>query len=308
MAEIYDVIIIGGGAAGLTAAIYASRANLKTLVVEGEQPGGQLVLTSVVENFPGFPEGIQGAELMQRIRKQAERFGPEFIKKNVTSVDFSKKPFVVSLGDQNLEAKSVIIATGSKPRRLGLDSEKRLIGRGVTYCATCDGYFFKDKEVIVVGGGDAAMEEALFLAKLVRKVSVVHRRDKLRASKIMQERAFKNEKIVFIWDSVVEEILGENMVEGVKLRNVKTNKVSEHKTDGVFVAIGHIPNTEFLKGQLEIDQKGYIVVRNHVFTSKKGVFSAGDVNDFNYMQAITASAMGCMAAIQAERYLEQDKK
>lgn len=301
-----NLIIVGSGPAGYTAAIYAARANLNPLMIEGYQSGGLLMLTSDVENFPGFPEGIQGPELMSHFRKQAERFGTRFIQKNCTSVDFSSWPFKVFIDDEEHVAKSVIVSTGAATKWLGIESESRLLGKGVSSCATCDGAFFKGVPLIVIGGGDSAMEEATFLTKFASSVTIVHRRDSLRASKIMQDRALKNDKINFIWDSGVEEIVGEDAVTGIRLRNLKTNEVQTVKCDGVFVAIGHEPNTTFLKGKLELDPKGYVVLPNRptTATNVKGVFAAGDVQDTIYRQAITAAASGCQAAIDAERFLE----
>jgi len=301
-----NLVIIGSGPAGYTAALYSSRAKLSPLLIEGYQSGGLLMLTSDVENFPGFPKGIMGPELMAQFRAQAERFGTRYLQKNCTRVDFSSHPFKVYVDDTVIRAQSVIVATGASTKWLDIESEKKLLGKGVSSCATCDGAFFKDAKLIVVGGGDSAMEEAHFLTKFASHVTVVHRRDTLRASKIMQDRALKHPKISFIWDSAVEEILGEDGVTGVKLKNLKTGKFSEEKCEGVFVAIGHEPNTSFLKGQIELDPKGYVVLPNRptTATNVKGVFAAGDVQDVIYRQAITAAASGCQAAIDAERYLE----
>ncbi|RJS76335.1 thioredoxin-disulfide reductase [Candidatus Bathyarchaeota archaeon] len=302
----YDVIIIGSGPAGLTAAIYTARAKLKTLVVAGVMWGGQLMLTTEVENFPGFKDGILGPDLMDNMRLQAERFGAEILFEDASSVDFSTKPFKVEAGGKTYEGRSVIIATGASPRWLGLESEQRLRGRGVSVCATCDAAFFRDKVTVVVGGGDTAMEEALALSKFARKVKVVHRRDKLRASKILQERAFNDPKIEFIWNSVVQEILGEDRVEGVRLRRTDTGEESEMKCDAVFLAIGHKPNTEIFKGQVELDEKGYVVAYDETRTSVKGVFVAGDVQDFRYKQAVTAAGSGCKAALDVIKYLDEE--
>ncbi len=307
MGGVEKVIIIGGACAGLTAAIYTSRAKLQPLLFAGHMFGGQLMMTSEVENFPGFPESIQGPELMERFRQQAEKFGTRIIYENVIKVDFKNRPFRVWSGGEEYSAESVIVATGARPRMLGLESEALLMGKGVSYCAVCDGAFYKDKEVVVIGGGDSAMEEALHLTHHARKVTVIHRRDKLRASKIMQERAFQNPKIEFLWDSVVEDIYDVNQgkVTGVLVKNVKTGELSELKCDGVFIAIGHEPNTDVFRGQLELDSHGYIKVHEHVKTSVEGVFAAGDVHDRKYRQAITASAFGCMAALECERYLSE---
>jgi thioredoxin reductase (NADPH) len=301
------VIIIGSGPAGYTAAIYAARANLSPLMFIGSQWGGQLMLTTLVENYPGFVDGIDGPPLMEIFRKQAERFDTEIIGEDVTAVDFSKRPFRVTAGEATYEAQTVIIATGASAKLLGLESEKKLMGRGVSTCATCDGFFFKDKNIMVVGGGDSAMEEALYLARLGRKVEVVHRRDTLRASKIMQERAFKNSRIEFIWNSTVEDVLdvAKGTVTGVRLRNLKTGALTERPVDGLFVAIGHQPNTQLFKGQVELLPNEYIkVVPGRTQTSVPGVFAAGDVQDYTYRQAVTAAGTGCMAALEAERYLE----
>ncbi|MGH2746934.1 MAG: thioredoxin-disulfide reductase [Actinomycetota bacterium] len=299
-----NVVIIGSGPAGLTAAVYASRANLKPLVIEGIEAGGQLMLTTDVENYPGFIDGIMGPELMERMRKQAARFDTEYLTDNIASVDLSERPFVVTTSDQSIPARTIIIATGANARMLEVPGERELLGHGVSTCATCDGFFFKDQELLVVGGGDSAVEEATFLTKFASNVTVVHRRDALRASKIMQERAFANDKIDFVWDSVVTEIFGDGKVSGARLKNVKTGEESEVSAGGVFVAIGHTPNTSLFEGQLELSG-GYIVTPDEdTQTSVPGVFAAGDVVDFRYRQAVTAAGMGCMAAMDAERYLE----
>jgi thioredoxin reductase (NADPH) len=304
----HDIIIIGSGPAGLTAAIYAGRALVKTLVIGGRLPGGQLMLTSGVENYPGFSDGIQGQELMQEMRKQAERFVAEMLDEDVESVDFSLRPLHVTAGGHEYTANAVIIATGSSARWLGLRSEVKLRGRGVSSCATCDGYFFRERKVVVVGGGDTALEEALFLTKYATEVLVIHRRDQLRGSKIMQERAMNNQKIRFVWNSVVEEILGEQKVEGVKINNTKTGEISIIQCDGVFVAIGFDPNTKVFQGHIELDEKGYVISTRDTSTSVKGVFVAGDVHDHRYRQAVTAAGEGCKAAIDALAFLEEQKE
>ena len=301
-----DVIIIGSGPAGLTAALYAARANLQPLLIEGLESGGQLMLTTAVENFPGFRDGIMGPELMGEMRAQAERFGTEVVRGDVTSVDLANQPFTITTNDATYRTGSLIIATGASARLLGLPSERALMGHGVSTCATCDGYFFRDKPIVVVGGGDTAMEEAIFLTKFASTVTVVHRRDVLRASKIMQEKAFRNSKITFEWNSVLAEVTdsGQGVVSGVVLRNVKTGETKALEVNGVFIAIGHTPNTSLLVGQIELDANGYIVPGRGATTSVAGVFAAGDVQDHVYRQAITAAGSGCMAAIDAERYLE----
>lgn len=304
-ALLYDVIVLGSGPAGLTAAVYSGRALLKTLVIAGAIPGGQLTLTTEVENFPGFEQPILGPDLIQRMTKQAERFEAEFLQDDATGVDFKTCPFKVSTASKTYESNAVIIATGASAKWLGLESETRLRGKGVSSCATCDGFFFRGKDTVTIGGGDVAVEDTIFLTKFVNHATIVHRRDQLRASKILQDRALKNPKISFVWDSVVEEILGEQKVEGVRVRNVKTGKQDVLKCDGVFVAIGHQPNTAIFQGQIELDQKGYIVVGRGTATSVEGVFAAGDVRDFHYRQAVTAAGDGCRAAMDAEDYLEE---
>ncbi len=299
-----DVVILGSGPAGLTATLYAARANLRPLVLKGTDAGGQLMLTTEVENYPGFPDAVLGPELMERMEKQAARFEAELLHQEATRVDLSITPFGVWSGDQEWRARTLIIATGASARMLGIESERRLLGHGVSTCATCDGFFFRGQELLVVGGGDSALEEALFLTRFATKVTVVHRRDSLRASKIMQDRAFGHEKISFAWDSVVDEVLGDGIVSGARLRNVKSGDVADVRAGGVFVAIGHTPNTSLFDGQLEMSH-GYIAVREPTTrTSVEGVFAAGDVVDFIYRQAITAAGMGCQAAIDAERFLE----
>ncbi len=301
-----NVAIIGSGPAGYTAAIYAARANLNPLLVAGLEIGGQLSTTTQVENFPGFPDGIMGPELMEAMRKQAERFGTEFLYTVVTQVDLSTRPFTICTDDQEIQTRTLIICSGASARLLGLESEKKLVGYGVSTCATCDGYFFRNKEIIVVGGGDSALEEAIFLTRYASKVSIVHRRKALRASKIMQDKAMANPKIQFIWDSMIQDIyeVGAKTVKGVKLLNVNTREVVDFPCDGVFVAIGHTPNTSIFQGQLQMDANGYIVTQQGSQTSVPGVFAAGDVQDSVYRQAISAAGSGCEAAMDAERFLE----
>ncbi len=299
-----DVVVLGSGPAGLTAALYAARANLKPLVLKGIDAGGQLMLTTEVENYPGFPDAVLGPELMEKMEKQAARFEAELLHQEANRVDLSKRPFGVWSGDEEWRARTLIIATGASAKMLGIESERRLLGHGVSTCATCDGFFFRGLELIVVGGGDSAVEEALFLTRFATKVTLVHRRDALRASKIMQDRAFAHEKIELVWDSVVAEILGDGQVSGARLRNVTTGEDRVIEAGGVFVAIGHTPNTKLFEGQLELSN-GYISVQEPTTrTSVEGVFAAGDVVDFIYRQAITAAGMGCQAAIDAERFLE----
>lgn len=305
--QTHRLVILGSGPAGLTAALYSARANLEPLLIEGVTPGGQLTITTEVENYPGFEHGVQGPEMMEIFRRQAERFGTRFISGEVTAANLRVHPFELALDGESVRAEAVIIATGATAKLLDIESEKRLMGYGVSACATCDGAFFKDKEAVVVGGGDTAMEEASFLTRFCSKVTIVHRRDTLRASKIMAERARRNPKIAFIWDSVVDEIFGEPKtgVSGVRLRNVKTGATTDFRTDAVFMAIGHQPNTAIFKGQLEMDEIGYLKVQaGSTRTNVEGVFAAGDVADRVYRQAITAAGAGCMAALDAERWLE----
>jgi thioredoxin reductase (NADPH) len=304
--DVRNVVIIGSGPAGYTAALYAARANLRPLVLKGIEAGGQLMLTTDVENYPGFPEGVLGPELMELMEKQAARFDAEMLHQSVSRVDLSQRPFRIWSGDEEFLARTVIVATGASARMLRVPGEQRLLGHGVSTCATCDGFFFRGQELVVVGGGDSAMEEALFLTRFATKVTVVHRRDELRASKIMQQRAFENQKIDFAWDSVVDEILGDGQVSGVRLKNVKTGRATDVAAGGVFVAIGHIPNTGVFEGQLDMTG-GYVLVKEPTTaTSIAGAFAAGDVVDFTYRQAVTAAGMGCKAAMDAERFLEAE--
>ena len=302
--DIKNVVIVGSGPAGLTSAVYAARANLEPIMIEGIESGGQLMLTTDVENYPGFEDGIMGPELMERMRKQAQRFGTQIVTDNATSVDLSATPFTVKTSDQVFKARAVIVSTGASAKMLGVPGERELLGHGVSTCATCDGFFFRDQELLIVGGGDSAMEEAIFLTKFASKVTVVHRRDSLRASKIMQDRAHSNAKIEFLWDSVISEIFGNGKVAGARIKNLVTGEEGELSAGGVFVAIGHTPNTKLFEGQLDL-AGGYIVTPGETTqTTVPGVFAAGDVVDHRYRQAITAAGMGCMAAIDAERYLE----
>ncbi|HEY6293267.1 MAG TPA: thioredoxin-disulfide reductase [Terriglobia bacterium] len=303
-----DVVIIGSGCAGLTAAIYAARANLKPLVIRGLEAGGQLTLTTLVENFPGFPQGVQGPELIELMQKQAQVFGAEFMEGDVTSTDLSKRPFTVELETEKIETRTLIIASGASAKLLGLDSERKLLGHGVSTCATCDGYFFRGKDVAVVGGGDTAAEDALFLTRYANEVTVVHRRDQLRASKIMQDRLFRNDKIRFAWNSAVTEILdaSQGEVTGVALQDVRSGDASFKPLAGVFIGIGHSPNTAGFRGQIDVNENGYIITHDGSKTNVSGVFAAGDVQDHIYRQAVTAAGSGCMAAMDAEKFLEAE--
>lgn len=303
---VHDVLILGSGPAGLTAAIYTARANLSPLLIDGSQPGGQLTITTDVENYPGFPTGIMGPQLILDMRAQAERFGTKFRHGHVSEVDLESQPFRITVdGEETLETKTLIICTGASANLLGLPSESRLMGHGVSTCATCDGFFFRGKEIAVIGGGDSAVEEATFLTKFASKVTLIHRRDALRASKIVQDRAMNNEKIAFQWNSTLEEVLGDEVVTGVRVRNLQTNQTEDIALSGVFVAIGHTPNTSLFKGEIDMDETGYIQTQpNRSTTNIPGVFAAGDVQDSTYRQAITAAGSGCMAALDAERYLE----
>ncbi|MDO8488242.1 MAG: thioredoxin-disulfide reductase [bacterium] len=325
MEEIYDVIIVGSGPAGLTAGLYTSRANLKTLIIGGEKWGGQLMLTTLVENYPGFPEGIQGPELMQRMRDQTERHGAKFLQADITGIDFSKKPFVANVGQNVYLGKAIILSTGAKTKWLELPAEQRLIGRGVSSCAPCDAPFFKGKKVVVVGGGDSAMEEALVLAKFTPEVTIVHRKNSFRASQIMQDRVKNNPAIKIIFNTEVTDVLGTDKVTGIKIKNSQTNQEQEMAIDGLFVAIGHIPVTELFASDIHVDEKGYVVSRRHEpqnlldktdipitqryhsMTSIEGVFSAGDIHDYHYRQAVTAAGYGCEAALDVERWLTEEK-
>ncbi len=297
------LVILGSGPAGLTAAIYAARAEMKPVVIEGLKAGGQLTTTTEVENFPGFPDGVTGPDLIRAMKKQAERFGARFVTGDVTKVDFSNKTKKIEVDGRNFETRTVIIATGATARYLGLESEQRLIGKGVSGCATCDGFFFKGMDVCVVGGGDTAIEEATFLTKFASKVTIIHRRDELRASKPMQKRAFDNKKIDFLWDTVVTEVIGEKGVDGLKVKNVKTGEEKEIKCQGLFIGIGHDPATKIFQGQVEMDEEGYITTDCGASTNVKGVYACGDVQDKHYRQAVTAAGTGCMAALDVEKYL-----
>ncbi len=306
--QVEKLIIIGSGPAGLTAAIYGARGALNPVVIAGREAGGQLMLTTDVDDFPGFESGIQGPELMDKFRKQAERFGVRFINEDVVSLNLKKNPFEIKTetGDP-LSTEAIIVATGASAMWLNLESEQRLRGKGVSACAVCDGFFFKDKAVIVVGGGDTAMREAAYLAKLCQQVTVVHRRDKLRAQAALQELVKSKPNVKFIWNSTLEEVLGQDKVTGVKIKSTQNGKISTIQIDGVFIAIGHRPNTDFLKGQVELDEKGYVVLKNETYSSVEGVFVAGDVGDYHYRQAVTAAGMGCKAAMDVEEYLENIK-
>ena len=306
--DIRDVVVIGSGCAGHTAALYSARANLKPLVFEGHQPGGQLSLTTLVENFPGFPDGIQGPELIENMRKQAARFGAEYRMGHVVKADLSKRPFELSLGKETIYTRTLIIASGASARWLGLPNEQALIGRGVSSCATCDGFFFSGKEIAVIGGGDSAMEEATFLTRFASKVTLIHRRDSFRASKIMLDRARSNSKIAFMTDTVVDDVLdvSKQEVTSLRLRNMKSGESWDFATSAMFLGIGHIPNAKIFEGQLETDADGYLVTHKNVFTKVPGVYACGDVQDRCYRQAITAAGTGCMAALEAEKYLEEE--
>jgi thioredoxin reductase (NADPH) len=301
-----DVVIIGSGPAGLSAALYTSREGFNPVLISGQDAGGQLELTTSVENYPGFPDGIMGPDLIELMKKQAEKFGTRFVSDQVIDVDFSSRPFTITTGGSSYQAKTVIIATGASSKMLGIESENRYIGKGLSTCATCDGALFKNKDVIVIGGGDTAMEDSFFLTRFARSITLIHRRNEFRASKIMQQKVLSNEKIKVIWDTTIEEILGNGKVTGVKTKNIKTNAVGEVRADGVFLAIGHVPNTSFLEGKLELDEKGYIVTRDEVLTDIEGVFVAGDVADHVYQQAVTAAASGTKAALKVRAYLQNN--
>lgn len=302
---IYETIILGSGPAGLTAAIYAGRGHCCPLLIHGTQPGGQLTTTTAVDNFPGFPDGVDGPDLMDRMRRQAERFGTQFVEGTVTRVDLKERPFRIWVGDDIYRCLSLIISTGASPKLLDLGNEQSLYGRGVSVCATCDGFFYRDREVVVVGGGDTAMEEAVFLTRFAKRVTVIHRRDSLRATPVLADKALTNKMINFIWDSVITEIIEDDKgVTGIRYKNLKTGQESVFDCEGVFIAIGHLPNTKLFLGQLEMDDEGYILTRNGTETNVSGVFAAGDVQDQQFRQAVTAAGSGCMAAIQAERFLD----
>lgn len=305
--SVRNTVILGTGCSGLTAALYAARANLKPLVLEGHEPGGQLSLTTLVENFPGFPEGIQGPELIENMRKQAARFGAEYKTAHLVSADLSQRPFTLNLGKESLKTSTLIISSGASARWLGLPSEQALIGHGVSSCATCDGFFFSGKEIAVIGGGDSAMEEALFLTRFATKVTLIHRREQFRASKIMLDRARKHEKIQFLTDTVVDDVFDVNKKEvtGLRLRNLKTGAAWDFPTSAMFLGIGHVPNAKMFEGQLDMDKDGYLIPRDYVFTKVPGVFASGDVSDRRYRQAITAAGTGCMAAMEVEKFLEE---
>ncbi len=305
--NLYDVIIIGSGPAGFTAGVYTSRAKLKTLIISGSLPGGQLMTTSEVENYPGFPNGIFGPELMMNMRQQAERFGTIVIDDEVLKVNFKNHPFLISTHSESFEGRAILLCTGASPRKLGINGEQEFGGRGVSYCATCDGPFFKGEEIAVIGGGDTAIEEATFLTKFGKSVKIIHRRDFLRASKILQEKAFENSKIQFIWNHVVTGISGNKKIESIDIKDLTTGKISNVSVGGLFVAIGHEPNTSIFKDQLELDDKGYVVLKENTRTSVEGVFAAGDVHDYRYRQAVTAAGFGCMAALDVEKWLSEKK-
>ena len=305
--NLYDVIIIGSGPAGFTAGVYTSRAKLKTLIITGSLPGGQLMTTSEVENYPGFPNGIFGPELMMNMRQQAERFGTTIIDDEVLKVNFKNHPFLISTHSQSFEGRAVLLCTGASPRKLGINGEQEFGGRGVSYCATCDGPFFKGEEIAVIGGGDTAIEEATFLTKFGKSVKIIHRRDFLRASKILQEKAFENSKIQFVWNHVVTRIIGNKKIESIDIKDLTTGTTSNLSVGGLFVAIGHEPNTSILRDQLELDDKGYVVLKENTRTSIEGVFAAGDVHDYRYRQAVTAAGFGCMAALDVEKWLSENK-
>ncbi|HEY7228003.1 MAG TPA: thioredoxin-disulfide reductase [Nitrososphaeraceae archaeon] len=305
--DLYDVIIIGSGPAGFTAGVYTSRAKLKVLIITGSLPGGQLMTTSEVENYPGFPNGIFGPELMMNMRQQAERFGTTIIDDEVLKVNFKNHPFLISTHSESFEGRAILLCTGASPRKLGINGEEEFGGRGVSYCATCDGPFFKGEEIAVIGGGDTAIEEATFLTKFGKSVKIIHRRDFLRASKILQEKAFENSKIQFVWNHVVTRISGNKKIESIDIKDLTTGKISNLSVGGLFVAIGHEPNTSIFKDQLELDDKGYVVLKENTKTSVEGIFAAGDVHDYRYRQAVTAAGFGCMAALDVEKWLSEDK-